>query len=313
MPSARRLDGTAAAAAIRAELAPSIAAFTARAGRAPSLSILLVGDDPASQVYVRNKERAGAESGLAVTVHRMSATSTLDTVLERVRQLNADDGCDGILVQAPLPAVIGKRATEQVFDAIDPRKDVDGFHPHNVGLLVQNRAVLAPCTPSGVIDLLTREQITIAGKHAVVVGRSEIVGKPMALLFLHRDATVTICHSRTVNLADETRRADILVSAIGRPGLITSDMVKPGAAVVDVGTTPLADRAKVVELFGTASKRLESFDARGTTVVGDVHPSVAGVAGALSPVPGGVGPLTIAMLLRNTLIAAEARFSTEIR
>jgi methylenetetrahydrofolate dehydrogenase (NADP+)/methenyltetrahydrofolate cyclohydrolase len=310
MPSARRLDGTAAAAAIRGELASRIAAFTARAGRAPSLSILLVGDDPASQVYVRNKERAGGESGLAVTVHRMPATSTLDAVLDRVRQLNADSTCDGILVQAPLPAAIGKRATEQVFDAIDPRKDVDGFHPHNVGLLVQNRSVLAPCTPSGVIDLLIREKIPIAGQHAVVVGRSEIVGKPMALLLLHRDATVTVCHSRTAHLAEETRRADILVSAIGRPGLITADMVKPGAAVVDVGTTPLADRAKVIELFGDGSKRLESFDVRGTTVVGDVHPSVAHVAGALSPVPGGVGPLTIAMLLRNTLIAAEARLAS---
>jgi methylenetetrahydrofolate dehydrogenase (NADP+)/methenyltetrahydrofolate cyclohydrolase len=161
-----------------------------------------------------------------------------------------------------------------------------------------------------VIDLLTRETIAIAGRHAVVVGRSEIVGKPMALLLLHRDATVTVCHSRTANLAEETRRADILVSAIGRPGLITADMVKPGAAVVDVGTTPLADRAKVIELFGTGSKRLETFDVRGTTVVGDVHPSVARVAGALSPVPGGVGPLTIAMLLRNTLIAAEARLAS---
>ncbi len=306
-PLARRLDGTAAAAAIRAELAPGVAAFTARARRAPSLSIVLVGDDPASQVYVRGKERSGGESGLAVTVHRLPATVTLDDLLARVRQLNADDGCDGILVQAPLPAAMGKRAAERVFDAIDPDKDVDGFHPRNVGLLVQNRSVLAPCTPSGVIELLTREAITIAGKHAVVIGRSEIVGKPMALLLLHKDATVTVCHSRTPDLPAETRRADILISAIGRPGTITADMVKPGAAVVDVGTTPLNVRAKVIELFGQGSKRLESFDARGTTVVGDVHPGVAAVAGALSPVPGGVGPLTIAMLLKNTLAAAEAR------
>jgi methylenetetrahydrofolate dehydrogenase (NADP+) / methenyltetrahydrofolate cyclohydrolase len=306
-PLARRLDGTAAAAAIRAELAPGVAAFANRVGRPPALSIVLVGDDPASQVYVRGKERSGGESGLAVAVHRMAATVTLDDVLARVRALNADDACDGILVQAPLPAAMGKRATEQVFDAIDPRKDVDGFHPHNVGLLVQNRSVLAPCTPSGVIELLTRESVAIAGRHAVVVGRSEIVGKPMALLLLHKDATVTVCHSRTPDLAGETRRADIIVAAIGRPGTITADMIKPGAAVVDVGTTPVSDRSKVIELFGEGSKRLESFDGRGTTVVGDVHPGVAAVAGALSPVPGGVGPLTIAMLLKNTLAAAEAR------
>ena len=304
---ASRLDGTAVAATIRAELASGVAQFTSAAGRAPALSIVLVGDDPASHVYVRNKEKAGSESGLSVTVHRMPAASSLKEVLARVQELNADDTCDGILVQSPLPAAMGKRATEHVFDVIDPRKDVDGFHPHNVGLLVQNRAVLAPCTPSGVIELLVRSGITIAGKHAVVVGRSEIVGKPMALLLLHRDATVTVCHSRTPDLAAETRRGDILVSAIGRPGLITPDMVKPGAAVVDVGTTPLADREKVVELFGAASKRVQNFDAKGSTVVGDVHPDVSTVAGALSPVPGGVGPLTITMLLRNTLAAAVAR------
>jgi methylenetetrahydrofolate dehydrogenase (NADP+)/methenyltetrahydrofolate cyclohydrolase len=306
---AHRLDGTATATAIRAELAPRVSAFALRAGRPPSLSIVLVGDDPASHVYVRAKERAGGESGLVVTIHRMPASSTLDDVLARVRTLNDDDTCDGILVQSPLPGAMGKRATEKVFDAIDPRKDVDGFHPTNVGLLVQNRAVLAPCTPSGVIELLTREGIHIGGRQAVVVGRSEIVGKPMAMLLLHRDATVTVCHSRTPDLAAETRRADILVSAIGRPGTITPDMVKPGAAVVDVGTTPLADRAKVVELFGADSKRVQSFDTKGSTVVGDVHPNVASVAGALSPVPGGVGPLTIAMLLKNTLAAAEARHS----
>jgi methylenetetrahydrofolate dehydrogenase (NADP+)/methenyltetrahydrofolate cyclohydrolase len=297
----------AVASVLRAELAAAVAAFSAQAGRVPALSIVLVGDDPASHVYVRNKEKAGLDTGLAVTVHRMPATSSLGDVLARVQALNADDGCDGILVQSPLPGTMGKRAAEQVFDLIDPRKDVDGFHPHNVGLLVQNRPVLAACTPSGVIELLVRSGITIAGKHAVIVGRSEIVGKPMALLLLHRDATVTICHSRTPDLAGETRRADILVSAIGRPGLITADMIKPGAAVVDVGTTPLADRAKVVELFGEHSKRVQSFDAKGSTVVGDVHPNVATVAGALSPVPGGVGPLTITMLLRNTLAAATAR------
>jgi methylenetetrahydrofolate dehydrogenase (NADP+)/methenyltetrahydrofolate cyclohydrolase len=309
--SARRLDGTAAAAAIRAELRPAIDEFTHRAGRPPALAIVLVGDDPASQVYVRGKERAGGESGIAVTVHRLSADTALADVLSLVRRLNADDRCDGILVQSPLPAAMGPEAERAVFDLIDPEKDVDGFHPVNVGRLVQGRAVLAPCTPSGVIRLLDREQVTIAGRHAVVIGRSEIVGKPMALLLLQRNATVTICHSRTTDLASVTRQGDILVSAIGRPGFVTPDMVKPGAAVVDVGTTPVSDRTRVVEIFGADSPRLATLDTRGSTVVGDVHPSVANVAGALSPVPGGVGPLTIAMLLANTLTAAGNRLSVK--
>jgi methylenetetrahydrofolate dehydrogenase (NADP+)/methenyltetrahydrofolate cyclohydrolase len=307
MSSARRLDGTAAAAAIRAELLPQVQAFTASAGRAPALSIVLAGDDPASQVYVRGKEKAGGDAGLTVTIHRLPAAAALDEVLDLVARLNADPACDGILVQSPLPAGMGKRATERVFDAIDPLKDVDGFHPRNVGLLVQGRAALAPCTPSGVIELLTREQVPIAGRHAVVIGRSEIVGKPMALLLLHANATVTICHSRTADLPAVVRTGDIVVSAIGRPGFVTPDMIKPGAAVVDVGTTPIADRAIVVQLFGEGSSRVAAFDKRGSTVVGDVHPSVGDVAGALSPVPGGVGPLTIAMLLKNTLAAAVAR------
>ena len=303
--SARRLDGAAVAAAIRAELLPHVAAFTNQTGRPPALSIMLAGEDPASQVYVRGKERAGAEAGLSVHVHRLPATASLDEVIAWVEARNADERCDGILVQAPLPAGMGKRATERVFDAISPAKDVDGFHPHNVGLLVQGRAALTPCTPTGVIELLQREDIPIAGRHAVVIGRSEIVGKPMALLLLHRDATVTVCHSKTVNLAEVTATADILVSAIGRPGTITAPMVKAGATVIDVGTTPVSDRATIVRLFGEGSNRLASFDARGTTVVGDVHPEVREVAGALSPVPGGVGPLTITLLLRNTLTAAS--------
>ena len=304
---ARRLDGTAVAAAIRAELLPQVASFTELAGRAPALSIVLVGDDPASQVYVRNKERAGGESGLAVSVHRLAATSRLQDVLGLVRQLNADTSCDGILVQSPLPAAMGKRATEDVFDAIDPTKDVDGFHPENVGRLVQGRAVLPPCTPSGVIELLTRDGVEIAGRHAVVIGRSEIVGKPMALLLLQANATVTVCHSRTIDLGAIVRQGDIVVSAIGRPGFVRAEMIKPGASVVDVGTTPVSDRDTVASLFGEGSSRLAAFDKRGTTVVGDVHPDVARVAGALSPVPGGVGPLTIMMLLKNTLAAAVHR------
>jgi methylenetetrahydrofolate dehydrogenase (NADP+)/methenyltetrahydrofolate cyclohydrolase len=305
--SARKLDGTAVAAAIRAELAPGVAAFLGRHGRPPALDIVLVGDDPASEVYVRNKERHGAAAGLTVTIHRLPGTTTLPAVLAVVGRLNDARVCDGILVQSPLPPALGKHAEQAVFDAISPVKDVDGFHPINVGRLFQGRATLQPCTPSGVIELLDRSGIAIAGARAVIIGRSEIVGKPMALLLLQRDATVTISHSRTRDLPAVAREADILVSAIGRPGFVTPDFVKPGAAVVDVGTTPVSDRRVVAALFGEPSARLAAFDEKGSTVVGDVHPAVANVAGALSPVPGGVGPLTIAMLLKNTLAAASQR------
>lgn len=305
--SARRLDGAACAAAIRAELAPQVDAFRREAGRPPALHIVLVGDDPASHLYVRNKERTGGEAGLGVTVHRLPASSSLHAVLELVRQLNADAVCDGILVQAPLPPAMGRHAAQSVFDALDPAKDVDCFHPINVGKLVQGRATLMPCTPSGVMALLEREDIPLGGRHAVVIGRSEIVGKPMALLLLQRDATVTICHSKTPDLPAVAARADILVAAIGRAGFVTRDFVKPGATVVDVGINRVADREQALRLFGPDSLRLADFDKRGSVVVGDVHPEVEAVAGALTPVPGGVGPLTIAMLLRNTLVAAQQR------
>jgi methylenetetrahydrofolate dehydrogenase (NADP+)/methenyltetrahydrofolate cyclohydrolase len=303
--AARRLDGSGVAAAIRAELLGEIAEVTASLGRAPALSIVLVGNDPASQVYVRGKERAGAEAGLDVTVHRLPETTPLAELIGFVRSLSDDSRCDGILVQSPLPAAMGKHAAELVFDAIAPGKDVDCFNPVNVGLLVQGRSRMSPCTPAGVIELLAREGVDIAGRHAVVIGRSDIVGKPMALLLLHHHATVTICHSKTPKLADIVRQGDIVVSATGRPGSVTADMIKPGAAVVDVGITPIDDRAVVERMFGAGSTRLASFDKKGTTVVGDVHPDVAAVAGALSPVPGGVGPLTIVMLLKNTLTAAR--------
>jgi methylenetetrahydrofolate dehydrogenase (NADP+) / methenyltetrahydrofolate cyclohydrolase len=311
--TARRLDGVAIAAAIRAEVAPAVAAFALARGRRPGLDIVLVGDDPASQIYVRNKERAGAEAGLAVNIHRLDVSTSLDRLLAVVTDLNRTDRCDGILVQSPLPSEMGPDAEQRVFDAIAPAKDVDGFHPHNVGLLVQGRAVLTPCTPSGVIELLVREGIEMRGQRAVIIGRSEIVGKPMALLLLQRDATVTICHSKTRRLGAVTIEADILVAAMGRPGFVTPDMVKPGATVIDVGTTPISDRRLVMQLFGEGSQRLQTFDRRGSTVVGDVHPAVAEVAGALTPVPGGVGPLTIAMLLRNTLAAAGAIVSAPPR
>jgi methylenetetrahydrofolate dehydrogenase (NADP+)/methenyltetrahydrofolate cyclohydrolase len=301
---ARRLDGVATAAAIRQALAPEVAAFTKRTGRPPALHIVLAGDDPASHIYVRNKERAGSDAGLSVTVHRLAASAPAADVLALVRRLNADATCDGILVQSPLPGAMGKDAPQQVYDAIDPAKDVDCFHPHNVGLLVQGRATLKPCTPSGIVELLTREGIPIAGRHAVVIGRSEIVGKPMALLLLQHDATVTVCHSKTGDLARVAAEADILVAAIGRPAFVRASFVKAGATVIDVGTTRIDDRRRVAEWFGEGSQRLADFDKKGTTVVGDVHPEVADVAGALTPVPGGVGPLTIAMLLKNTLTAA---------
>ena len=305
--SARLLDGQAVAAAIRASVRPDVEHFTTHAGRPPALGIVLVGDDPASEIYVRNKVKAGTESGLVVDLQRLPATASVDDVVALVQRLNASDVHDGILVQAPLPAGIGRTATQRVFDAIDPAKDVDGFHPVNVGKLVQGRAHLMPCTPSGIIELLERTRIPMAGAHAVVIGRSEIVGKPMALLLLQRDATVTICHSKTPNLPDVAARADIVVAAIGRAGFVTAAFVKPGATVVDVGINRVTDAAQAAALFPEGSPRLEDFARRGSLVVGDVHPAVAAVAGALTPVPGGVGPLTIAMLLKNTVAAAIAR------
>jgi methylenetetrahydrofolate dehydrogenase (NADP+) / methenyltetrahydrofolate cyclohydrolase len=308
--SARVLDGTAVANQIKSELLSVVAAFTARAGRPPGLGIVLVGDDPASHVYVGAKRKSAAETGLRADEERLPANASLDDVLAVVDRLNRSEVHDGILVQSPLPDSMGADAERRVFDVVRPDKDVDGFHPINVGLLVQNRATLTACTPSGVIELLVRSNITIAGSRAVVIGRSDIVGKPMALLLLHRHATVTICHSRTPDLPRVAAEADILVSAIGRPGFVTADFVKPGAAVVDVGTTPVSDRAIVERLFPPGTKRHEAFERRGSLVIGDVHPDVANVAGALSPVPGGAGPLTIALLLRNTLLAAEERLKS---
>ena len=305
--SARLIDGTAIGKDIRAGAIPAVQSFTARAGRPPGLGIVLVGDNPASEVYVRNKVKAGTDAGLWVDLQRLPATATLDDLMDLVGMLNASDRHDGILVQSPLPEAMGRHAAQRVFDAIDPGKDVDGFHPTNVGKLVQGRAHLKPCTPAGVIEVLERSGIAIAGRHAVVIGRSEIVGKPMAMLLLQRDATVTICHSKTPDLAAVAAGADILVAAIGRPAFVTRDFVKPGATVIDVGTTPVKDRALIETIFGPDSPRLETFARRGSVVVGDVHPSAAEVAGALTPVPGGVGPLTIAMLLKNTVAAAEAR------
>jgi methylenetetrahydrofolate dehydrogenase (NADP+)/methenyltetrahydrofolate cyclohydrolase len=307
--AARLLDGTAVARQIRAELKPAIEAFTARAGRPPGLGIVLVGADPASEIYVRGKLTAAGETGLRADLERLPATASLAELLAVVDRLNRSEVHDGILVQSPLPDAMGAEAERRVFDEIDAGKDVDGFHPLNVGLLVQNRGNVVAGTPSGVIELLDRSNVAIAGARAVVIGRSDIVGKPMALLLLHRDATVTICHSRTADLPGVTRQADILVSAIGRAAFVRKGFVKPGATVIDIGTSRLTDRAAVERIFAPGSKGRETFERRGAVVVGDVHPEVAEVAGALTPVPGGVGPLTIALLLRNTLRAAEARLA----
>jgi methylenetetrahydrofolate dehydrogenase (NADP+)/methenyltetrahydrofolate cyclohydrolase len=305
--TARILDGAAIARVIRSEVEASVRSFVARAARPPGLGIVLVGDDPASEIYVRNKLKASREAGVRADLERLPAGATLAAVLAAVDALNASPEHDGILVQSPLPAALGKHAEQAVFDRIDPAKDVDGFHPVNVGRLVQNRATLTPGTPTGVIAILERSGIPIAGARAVVIGRSEIVGKPMALLLLHRDATVTICHSKTRDLARVASEADILVSAIGRPWFVTPAFVKPGATVVDVGINRVSDASMAASLFRDQPARLQDFQTRGSALVGDVHPSVADVAGAMTPVPGGVGPLTIAMLLANTLKAAESR------
>ena len=305
--AARRLDGKAVAEAIRGTLKPRIARFREAAGRPPGLGILLAGDDGGSEIYVRNKVRACEELGIRADLRRLPADAALDEVMAIVARFNAADDIDGVLVQSPLPPGMGADAEQRVFDAIDPAKDVDGFNPVNVGRLVQNRPALVPGTPSGIIELLDRNDIPIEGRRAVVIGRSDIVGKPLAALLLHRHATVTICHSRTRDLPAVASAADILVAAIGRPGFVTADFVKPGATVIDVGTTRMSDRDRVAALFGAESPRLEVIERRGATVVGDVHPEVASVAGALTPVPGGVGPLTIAMLLSSTVRAAEAR------
>ena len=305
--TARVLDGQALAARMQEEIKPEVAAFTKKHGRPPGLGIVLAGNDPASEVYVGHKVKAGTNAGFRVDLERLPETASLADALALVRRLNASPDHDGILVQSPLPKGMGRGAEQAVFDTIDPAKDVDGFGAASVGLLVQNRPTLVACTPWGVIQLLERENIPIAGRHAVVIGRSDIVGKPMALLLLHRDATVTICHSKTPNLAEMCRQADLLVAAVGRPGIVTRDFVKPGATVVDVGINRVTDPAIASTLYPAGHKRLALFQSKGSILVGDVHPGVEEVAGALTPVPGGVGPLTITMLMANTLKAARDR------
>ena len=306
---AKLIDGKAIAQRIRDELGPKIAAVRTKLGRPPGLAIVLVGDDPASHVYVKSKLKTAEESGMAVTLETLPSSAPVDEVLAIVAKLNASATFDGILVQSPLPAAMGADAEQRVFDMIDPAKDVDGFSPISAGHLAQNRVGFAPCTPAGVIEMLERDGFEIQGKRAVVLGRSDIVGKPMAMLLLHRNATVTICHSRTRDLPAVAREADILVAAIGRPAMVTPDYVKPGAVVVDVGINRITDAALAKRIFANHPQRFMVFAKTGSILVGDVHPDVVAVAGALTPVPGGVGPLTIAMLMANTVRAAELRLA----
>jgi methylenetetrahydrofolate dehydrogenase (NADP+) / methenyltetrahydrofolate cyclohydrolase len=310
--SARILDGQALAGRLREEIRPEVEEFTRRHGRPPGLTIVLVGQNPASEVYVRNKLKSGQEVGFRADLERLPADAALADVLGLVERLNGSECHDGILVQSPLPKTLGPDAAWRVFDAIAPEKDVDGFTPGNAGRLVQGRPTLVPCTPLGIIELLTREGIQVAGRRACVIGRSDIVGKPMALLLLQRDATVTMCHSKTPDLPAVCREAEILVAAVGRAGLVTKDFVKPGATVVDVGMNTITDEAVARTWFPEGHPRLVRFRERGSLLVGDVHPDVADVAGALTPVPGGVGPLTIAMLMMNTLRAARARVAVSV-
>jgi methylenetetrahydrofolate dehydrogenase (NADP+)/methenyltetrahydrofolate cyclohydrolase len=304
---ARILDGAAVALDIRREVAGRVAEFTRRTGRQPGLGIVLVGEKADSQIYVNSKLKSAGDEGMNAALSQLPATASLEQVLALVHRLNADPGIDGILVQSPLPDALGTQAMQQVFDAIDPAKDVDGVTPVNVGRLVQNRADLVACTPAGVIELLERSRIEIAGKQAVIIGRSDIVGKPISLLLLHRNATVTICHSRTPDLPTIAATADILVPALGRPGFVRRSFVKPGATVIDVGINKVTDPEVARRIFHEGHPRRDLFERKGFVLVGDVHPEVSEVAGAITPVPGGVGPLTIAMLMANTLKAAERR------
>jgi len=297
------LDGNKIAAEIRAEVASEVKDLTA-AGLRPGLAVVLVGHNPASEIYVRGKVKSCGEVGIYSEQLTPPDTISTQELLDLVLQLNRRDEIDGILVQLPLPPQVDSK---KILMAVDPARDVDGFHPVNVGFLSTQRPGLVPCTPAGIIEILKRSNIPVAGQEAVVVGRSDIVGKPTAMLLINANATVTVCHSKTRDLPGVCRRADILVAAIGRAGMITRDFVKPGAAVIDVGMNKVTERVEFDRLFARNEKREESFRTKGSTLVGDAHPNAAEVAGAITPVPGGVGPLTIAMLMANTVKAARMR------
>ena len=298
------LDGTKIAAQIKAEVGEEVKELTA-GGLRPGLAVVLAGDNPASEIYVRNKVKACEQLGIYSEKHTPPPdTVTTTELLELVDELNQRDEIDGILVQLPLPPQVDAK---KVLLAVAPEKDVDGFHPMNVGYLSTQRPGLVPCTPAGINEILKRSNIPVAGAEAVVVGRSDIVGKPVAMLLLNGNATVTVCHSKTRDLPAVCRRADILVAAIGKAGMISPDFVKPGATVIDVGMNTVTDPAEFHRFFAGDEKRRRDFATKGSILMGDVHPRVAEVAGAITPVPGGVGPLTIAMLMSNTVKAAKLR------
>jgi methylenetetrahydrofolate dehydrogenase (NADP+)/methenyltetrahydrofolate cyclohydrolase len=297
------LDGNRIAAQIKAELAQQVKEL-ATSGIVPGLAVILAGNDPASEIYVRSKIKACEQLGIKGELLRRDDSVGTQELVQVVDQFNSRDDIDGILVQLPLPAHVN---ASKVVTAIAPDKDVDGLHPMNIGNLSAGRPALVPCTPAGIMELLRRSDIPVEGWHAVVVGRSNIVGKPMSMLLLNANATVTICHSRTRNLRELTREADILVVAIGRAGFITGEHVKPGATVIDVGVNRITDPGEFHRLFTGVAERERSFAEKGSVVAGDVHPKVAELAGAITPVPGGVGPLTIAMLLANTVKACGLR------
>jgi len=303
----RLLDGTAIAAEIKAEVVAEVAQLAAQGVR-PGLAAVLVGSNPASQVYVRSKVKTCEQLGIYSRMIAPAETATTEELLALVAELNADDAIDGILIQLPLPPQVDAR---RVLDSVLPEKDVDGFHPVNTGLLQQGQPALAPCTPAGVVEILRRSGIAMAGANAVVVGRSDIVGKPAAILLLAQNATVTVCHSKTRDLAGEIRRADIVVAAIGRAGFVTADMVRPGAVLIDVGINRVTEAAEFARLFTPEQpdfeKRQRQFAEKGSVLVGDIHPSAFPGSAAYTPVPGGVGPLTIAMLMWNTVKAAKMR------
>ncbi|HLH36610.1 MAG TPA: bifunctional 5,10-methylenetetrahydrofolate dehydrogenase/5,10-methenyltetrahydrofolate cyclohydrolase [Alloacidobacterium sp.] len=303
MTTPRVLDGNAIAAQIKAEVAAEVEQLAAQ-GIRPGLAAVLVGNVPASEIYVRNKVRTSEQLGIYSDLITPPDTVTTEEMLELVAQLNARDDIDGILIQLPLPKQVNAKL---LLEAVSPAKDVDGFHPVNVGRLQAGQPALAPCTPAGMIQMLKRNNLPIAGQNAVVIGRSDIVGKPISILLLHENATVTICHSKTRDLGSFTRNADILVAAIGRPGYVTPEMVKPGSTILDVGINRITSREEFDKYFAGNKKREEGFVLKGSTIVGDVHPDAFKVAGAYTPVPGGVGPLTIAMLMANTVRAAKLR------
>jgi methylenetetrahydrofolate dehydrogenase (NADP+) / methenyltetrahydrofolate cyclohydrolase len=301
--TARILDGIKIRDTIFAELKEEIARLGDE-GIRPGLAAVLVGSDPASQLYVKSKIAACEQLGLRSWMHTPADSVTTNELLSLVNELNRDNNVDGILIQLPLPKQVD---TKRVLEAVDPAKDVDGFHPVNLGALVSGRPGLVACTPAGCMEILRRNSVQIEGVNAAVLGRSDIVGKPMALLLMHSNATVTICHSKTREIADVLRRADIIVAAMGRAGYVQAEWIKLGAAVMDVGTNRVTDAGEAAKLFKNFPERMEKFRAKGNALVGDVHPDAINTAGALTPVPGGVGPMTITMLMSNTVKAARLR------